>query len=797
MATSSNEQHSANSSNRDADDLVDHPHLRHIRELLADVGPILDQCRDSHGEVDWQEVAAQAQSLTDELEASLIDRMAPYDVFDILGNMLLYNLPIDTENYRASEHDGLIANVEYAAVLCLRRSDGTGLPEERHPAAVGQHMESWNSDIKRLLRIRGLGQMARLGQEDSELSRVRYEQFERELLVRNPSYEWQEQANLHGLLGSETLRADLERVVGFDVDTALRLANLCTDWIFEALARGANDAVDESHALRQLVAAQGAAVPGPALSENEARVVADLAERSDEELDEMLLGFQMWSAWNALGDRSTFTARELATAGEVDEEVAQRFLDVFSQSLGQDLSADPIRAIQAVRARPIIREGNRYQCVDGGSLLWAIRSRIEDAIKTDASAWNRYDRHRSTWTEQRSIEILAGVLRPNEQYHSLRWSTETGTYELDGLLLVDRHVITIEVKSGRFTESARRASPERLQKDLNALIAKAHEQARRARDALMAGTVFSDRQGNPVRIDPERFETVLPLVITLDELGVSPRVWQLARNGLLERGEQHPTTMALSELEVICEVLDTPSRLLHYLTRRQTFNQIGGVAALEEADLMMYYLDQGLYVEGDDRPGLLLLPSLTDPLDAYQYHKHGKRKAPAPKPSAQLHPLLVDLIERLEALRPGGWTATACLLLDLSGDEQDRLASHIASMRDDSLDQRIPHDITIAINGSTRGLTVVTEPDGDHEQLKEYVRTISFKNKHMTRALAWSGVGIHAEKAGSFHFHLYDATPWQPDEEVDEAIAAWTEVHERRSGPNTRNWPDLKRSPNS
>jgi hypothetical protein len=555
-------------------------------------------------------------------------------------------------------------------------------------------------------------------------------------------------------------------------------------WIMEALALGANEVIDEVEGFRRLISAQRSGEPLSAPSADQAASITELAERSDHELDEMMDAFRMWSAWNALGDRSSFTCQELAEVAEVSEEVTGNFLGLFSQPFGRKHPPDPMRAIQAVKARPIMRDGDRHQCVDGGDLLWAIRDRLEEALKADAAAWARYDRHRSNWTEQRALDLLAGVLEPDERHHSLSWTVGDRTYELDGLLLLDRYALTVEVKAGGFTERARRADPDRLHRDLRKLIVEAHEQARRSRDALTSGTEFLNDDGVEIRVDPMRIQTVLPVVITLDELGVSPRLWELARSGLLAPGEQHPTTMGLSELEVVCDVLDTPSRLLHYLTRRQTFNQIGGVVAMEEADLVMYYLDQGLYVEGDDAPGVTMLPSLTDSLDEYQLHKHGKRKTPAPKPSTALHPEIETVIEALAAMRPGGWTATACFLLDLAGEEQQQLGKRIRTMRKRSRRKRVPHDISIAIDDSTRGLTVVTEPDGDHEQLKEYVRTLSFKNKHMSRASTWSGIGIHATWKGTFHFHLHDATPWKPDEELDEAIAAWTERHDqqRRAG---------------
>lgn len=88
------------------------PHLRHIIDLLRDVGPILDHCQDLRGDIDWEAVGAEAQAATGEIEGSLLEQMAPYDAFDIVGIMLLYNVPIDPEIYRESEHDGRLAKVE-------------------------------------------------------------------------------------------------------------------------------------------------------------------------------------------------------------------------------------------------------------------------------------------------------------------------------------------------------------------------------------------------------------------------------------------------------------------------------------------------------------------------------------------------------------------------------------------------------------------------------------------------------------------------------------------------------------
>ncbi len=128
-------------------------------------------------------------------------------------------------------------------------------------------MESWNQDIKRLLRLRSLGQMAGLARETSELAGVRYEQFGRELVMRNPAYEWQEEAHLRGLFGVPSVEASLERLVGLTIDEALLLADVCMNWIVGALAVGANEALGKVQGFRRLIEAQRAGEPLPAPSQ--------------------------------------------------------------------------------------------------------------------------------------------------------------------------------------------------------------------------------------------------------------------------------------------------------------------------------------------------------------------------------------------------------------------------------------------------------------------------------------------------------------------------------------------------
>ncbi len=177
-----------------------------------------------------------------------------------------------------------------------------------------------------------------------------------------------------------------------------------------------------------------------------------------------------------------------------------------------------------MKARPIMRDGERHQCVDGFDLLWAIRDRFEGALKADDNAWTRYDRHCASWTEQRALDCSPAFWNPTSgTTRSAGRSGRRPTSSMACCSSTDSH--HRRGQAGGFTEPARRAAPDRLERDLRKLIAEAHEQARRARDALASGTDLINEDGQEIKIDPARTQTVLPVVITLDELGVSPRIW--------------------------------------------------------------------------------------------------------------------------------------------------------------------------------------------------------------------------------------------------------------------------------
>lgn len=240
--------------------------------------------------------------------------------------------------------------------------------------------------------------------------------------------------------------------------------------------------------------------------------------------------------------------------------------------------------------------------------------------------------------------------------------------------------------------------------------------------------------------------------------------------------------MALTDLELVVDVLNRPGRLLHYLARRARMNAKGGLVAHEEADLLMYYLRQGLYLEDTPDNVTRVLESETDDLDAYYYREYGTRQAAADKPTPQLHTELQEIVDVLEEHRPDGWTLTSALLLDMSEDTQNELGDHIATLKESSRTEGAKRDLTMAIDESTRGLTVATAGDGEVERLAARAEFLAAKNKYMLRAETWTVLSIDVsggERVG--YFHLVLDAPWQQDDAMDELA----EETRRRIGDGT------------
>lgn len=114
----------------------------------------------------------------------------------------------------------------------------------------------------------------------------------------------------------------------------------------------------------------------------------------------------------------------------------------------------------------------------------------------------------------------------------------------------------------------------------------------------------------------------------------------------------------------------------------------------------------------------------------------------------------------------------------------EQFQHHIATLKESSRTEGAKRDLTMAIDESTRGLTVATAGDSDVERLAARAEFLAAKNKYMLRAETWTVLGIDVsdgDRVGYFHLVLDD--PWQQDGAMDQlAEETLRRINEGTSG---------------
>lgn len=723
--------------------------------------------------IDLPAEGRKAQATIRAMADEVLTLMAPYDAFDLVVNLYLRNAPINPDTYKETTHEGLLVIPEYAALLLLSRGSREG-SEPTARLIPGNTIEACNAKIRQILHLVQLEIMGRLAPlEDRQLSTLRFSQLSKELMIRVPSFPHQEEATLRQLFEHHAVAEKLTESVGVDLSDALTLWRAISESQMQKLAdelamvdRMRADALagplDESYGpLGEVVEEARRRVPRK-------RLPAELTR----------IGFAM--AWTAIGSVLQCTAQELADSTGIDIARVRAFLDLFSVSFGEADATEFSGGNNAMKNRPITHDQEgAYLCVSPGNLLFAIRPAFEGVLKK-SNRWESYQQVRATYLEQSAATLLRDTLRPTESYMNLAYDRDGRRYEIDVLLLLDTVAVAVECKAAALTDPARRAAPARLQDDLRKIVRDADDQSRRDREHILSGGVFENKRGQVVPIDLSRITRVFTITVTLEDLSaLAPSGLELIDAGILAKTDECPLVVGIHDLELICKckVVDIPVLLIHFMHRRDSSRHFGNVSAFDELDFFMYYLRHGLYLEemfgGEEPPDGFRLLSFTDELDAYIRWTIGERRVPARKPRQEMPKLFEELLRELDAERPPSFVEASIMLMELSGEERQRLARLLRSSRQRTTKERRPHDFSQTYSGTpSYGLTVMTVLTADIDEAARRLETYCLLKKHQTKREAWIGLlSLADDNDGLMHGYQYLSFPWEEDQELDAAVA--------------------------
>jgi hypothetical protein len=694
----------------------------------------------------------------------LANAMAPHHAFDVIFGVWLTYGRVSTSTLQPLAGDALTATAEFVAHVLLDRAspDATRTPstEELRSGANPYQLGELVSEIVGVLPI--LFTTRQLG-EDGDLDpwlELRSRLYMHRLAVRSFTYQKQETETLLGLFRS--FDAELALTPGYTCEQGIALANGAGELPMIGAGDRAALARAEAEKLRRIVAAcrEGKAIATDYPDE----VIDRMVECSPAEAEEWIVGLTTSWAWHACGRDAAFTAQDLADHVGLPVEVAQAFLEEFSVGFGhrkdrQRWEADAKRALggemEVMRSRPIVHadDGSYLPCALD-SLFYGLRDRLTDALKKDPKAWERFQSHRARLIEDRAMAALSTALRADWARGAIKYTmlSEDGTEEsgeADGVIRSDSLIVLVETKAGALAPSARRTAPDRLERGLRDLVETAARQLDRDEEALIEGkaTQITDASGNPIVLDTDGVVRVLRVAVTLEDLSaVAPATWRLQEAGLLPADEQAPWVVGIHELELICELVERPAQLMHYIVRRARANR-QRIWAMDEMDFFMRYLQDGLYWrDGELDATYLEIHNHSDPLDAWWFGEQGMRK-PARKPRQRMNNATRRLLDDIEATGMSGRIEAQLMVFELDKRERERVASGLGAMLRKTRRDGKPHDMTLVFGQDlavslhavpAEPVSVTSERLGNHGVMRT-------KKSHLRR---WLGLATVADAKG-------------------------------------------------
>jgi hypothetical protein len=337
--------------------------------------------------------------------------------------------------------------------------------------------------------------------------------------------------------------------------------------------------------------------------------------------------------------------------------------------------------------RPLLKIGREtYFWPIAGSFVSFGMEMLEAQFAGNTKLKEKYHARRAEFLEDRVATLVAEAIPTAAIYRNLIWF-DPKEGETDILVLVDKHALVIECKSGRVKPSAKRGGA-RLSEDIKDLIQDPTEQGCRFATLLRASKeplLTRDRSGRTYEIFRSKIRRVTRVNVLLDFFGALASEYRLlSAAGLLATASEPAVTMSLVDLENVTWILESPSQFLHYLHRRIQLERRAEVIA-DEMDWLACYLGGILHQPlfgGDLKLNLLMCSASLEP---YLFRRSLKLAKKVPK--LRLSPWWQKILTRLEEVKCEGWTEMGLILLSFSYEEQNEYREYVelvaAQLRED------------------------------------------------------------------------------------------------------------------
>lgn len=746
----------------------------------------------------YEELVAKTPTLIAGAVERIRKAAAPFDAFDVIESLKMRELPMGLLAFSEREHDGIAATIEIAAVVLLARGsrEATAAPGGN----PGDAVEPIDEAARELVL---LGQFASFAPpptstpEAAAKAELSHALKGYELLVRNRQYESIRQHHDPKLFGDVHVSNDMKAALGFDYTdyTTVRRA------ILELGAERLHSAADEFYGVFQDATA--------AANWKVESLAEDVRKRAIAGLTGLFLH---------PGDRASFTAADLAARTGLGDEVVRAVLTPFALTFAPGDATEGVSRFlpgdNSFSSKSLLVDlSDRY--LSTGAQLGddALRTAVEKALTGKAK--DRYVRARTRVSEEFASSHLNAMIGPDQKHGNLKyWAPAAGQgpevvakgsnglrttaklTEMDALIVAEDVAICVEVKGASLRQDGRGGHSVKLADDLAKTVGEAAEQAERARTLIEVNHGLQTESG---WLDLERVREVHSVVVTLEDLGPAGIALDSLVRAEVMKTARVPWIVSLHDLAVIARVVERPAELLLYLRRRTAPTFAKAFHAVDELDLFMMFLGNGLFLEDDPdkvaaanpaappvtsaerkRYQRSLVPKIvathTDPLDQWIYASEHSDEPGAdqyPKPTFNSETRIGAIVADMSRERKPGWFRAGADLLAFSGDAQSRMSSAIERTAAATRSDGKWHNAFMG-QMSERGhfgLFIGSVPTGEtvaeaSARLERYARAKAHQ-MHADRSLA-----LVVSADGEIVAVVYGNHDWQEDPELDQLIVS-------------------------
>ncbi|MEU4789002.1 hypothetical protein AB0F95_04760 [Micromonospora tulbaghiae] len=714
------------------------------------------------------------------------------DVFDILELTRQHEVPVTLSGFKESQADGMASIVDIVALVAL----GIGtrhVPDARGGAPTrpaNSVIEEICSHARQLSKLASMLSFADGAGTTNPLAELAGQLRATELMIRAKHYESIGQTLNAGVFNAPQVKAALENSIGFHFQDILSVASAIKEHYSESKAGDLDVVARAAQRSKQ----------GHGLDREELQAATDAATR----------------IFVSPGSSSSFTADMIAQKCGLPADRVKAVLEAFSVQMPLETPEALVQAFtegrNALAGVDLINDGHgNYLLLQSGIPVDLIRRRVETRLKSSGKtkAWDQYGRHRDKFAESfaaRCIGKILGDLAPqhlglkylappkDNPHYDLSQSaqnpkSQARVVESDALFLLDDVAICLEVKAGSVTDKARSGNVQRMAEDLKKTIGEATSQAQRLKTLIIENRGLWRDNGK--WLDLSEVREVHTVVACLDDFGpLAIAADALVRANLLT-GTTLPWIVSLHDLAVAERIIDCPATFLLYLRRRTEPNSSKLIVAVDELDVLMWFMKGYMYFEADPdelhrryptskpptgheranfrQQSITRVGTFTDDLDAWIYYEEGLSDIPAPKPSRHENDRVRKLIDFLANEKRPGWLRLGADLFNLSPETQLQLADNISRIVDQTRRDKAFHTLVegFATPWGYPLFFVGTQPlgyRGAYERLRKYM----LAKKYQLRAE--SAFGVLVDESGAVVASEYLNLPFTEDPALEALI---------------------------